>query len=52
MALIEAAGVHVRFGDRVVLESIDLVVPEGEFHGLMDRTAPAKPLSSTCSRDA
>ena len=27
MALIEAAGVHVRFGDRVVLESIDLAVP-------------------------
>ena len=38
MALIEVAGIHVRFGDRVVLESIDLAVPEGEFHGLMGPT--------------
>ena len=42
MALIEAAGVHVRFGDRVVLESIDLVVPEGEFHGLMGPNGAGK----------
>ena len=28
MALIEAESVHVRFGDRVVLEEIDLAVPE------------------------
>ena len=42
MALIEAAGVHVRFGDRVVLESVDLAVPEGEFHGLMGPNGAGK----------
>ena len=42
MALIEATGVHVRFGDRVVLESIDLAVPEGEFHGLMGPNGAGK----------
>jgi branched-chain amino acid transport system ATP-binding protein len=42
MALIEVAGVHVRFGDRVVLESIDLSVPEGEFHGLMGPNGAGK----------
>jgi branched-chain amino acid transport system ATP-binding protein len=42
MALIEAVGVHVRFGDRVVLESIDLAVPEGEFHGLMGPNGAGK----------
>jgi branched-chain amino acid transport system ATP-binding protein len=42
MALIEIAGVHVRFGDRVVLESIDLAVPEGEFHGLMGPNGAGK----------
>jgi branched-chain amino acid transport system ATP-binding protein len=42
MALIEASGVHVRFGDRVVLESIDLAVPEGEFHGLMGPNGAGK----------
>ncbi|MBW8854742.1 MAG: ABC transporter ATP-binding protein, partial [Bradyrhizobium sp.] len=35
MNIIEAAAVHVRFGDRVVLESVDLAVAEGEFHGVM-----------------
>jgi branched-chain amino acid transport system ATP-binding protein len=42
MALIEAKGVHVRFGDRVVLESIDLAVGEGEFHGLMGPNGAGK----------
>ena len=42
MALIEAHGVHVRFGDRVVLESIDLAVGEGEFHGLMGPNGAGK----------
>jgi branched-chain amino acid transport system ATP-binding protein len=42
MALIEAQGVHVRFGDRVVLESIDLEVAEGEFHGLMGPNGAGK----------
>jgi branched-chain amino acid transport system ATP-binding protein len=42
MALIDVVGVHVRFGDRVVLESIDLAVPEGEFHGLMGPNGAGK----------
>jgi branched-chain amino acid transport system ATP-binding protein len=42
MALIEAKGVHVRFGDRVVLESIDLAVGEGELHGLMGPNGAGK----------
>jgi branched-chain amino acid transport system ATP-binding protein len=42
MALIDVTGVHVRFGDRVVLESIDLAVPEGEFHGLMGPNGAGK----------
>jgi branched-chain amino acid transport system ATP-binding protein len=42
MALIEASGVHVRFGDRVVLESIDLAVDKGEFHGLMGPNGAGK----------
>ena len=42
MALIEVEGVHVRFGERVVLESIDLAVPEGEFHGLMGPNGAGK----------
>jgi branched-chain amino acid transport system ATP-binding protein len=42
MALIEAAGVHVRFGDRVVLEEIDLSVPEGELHGIMGPNGAGK----------
>ena len=33
---------HVRFGDRVVLESIDLAVREGEFHGLMGPNGAGK----------
>ena len=35
MTLIEARGVHVRFGDRVVLEEVDLSVLERECHGIM-----------------
>ena len=42
MARIEAAGGHVRFGDRVVLESIDLAVEEGELHGLMGPNGAGK----------
>jgi branched-chain amino acid transport system ATP-binding protein len=42
MALIEAKGVHVRFGDRVVLEDIDLAVPEGELHGIMGPNGAGK----------
>jgi len=40
--LIEAQGVHVRFGDRVVLETIDLEVAEGELHGIMGPNGAGK----------
>ncbi|MBI5322570.1 ABC transporter ATP-binding protein [Bradyrhizobium sp.] len=42
MSMIEATGVHVRFGDRVVLESVDLAVAEGEFHGVMGPNGAGK----------
>jgi len=42
MALIEAEAVHVRFGDRVVLEQVDLSVPEGELHGIMGPNGAGK----------
>jgi len=42
MSMIEAAGVHVRFGDRVVLESVDLAVEDGEFHGVMGPNGAGK----------
>ena len=42
MALIEAQGIHVRFGDRVVLEEIDLEVAEGELHGIMGPNGAGK----------
>ena len=42
MALIEARGVHVRFGDRVVLEEIDLSVLERECHGIMGPNGAGK----------
>ncbi len=42
MALIEAEGVHVRFGDRVVLEEITLSVNEGELHGIMGPNGAGK----------
>lgn len=42
MALVEAEGVHVRFGDRVVLEEINLSVTEGELHGIMGPNGAGK----------
>lgn len=42
MTMIEAEGVHVRFGDRVVLEEINLAVEEGEFHGIMGPNGAGK----------
>jgi branched-chain amino acid transport system ATP-binding protein len=42
MALIEANGIHVRFGERVVLEAIDLEVTEGELHGIMGPNGAGK----------
>jgi branched-chain amino acid transport system ATP-binding protein len=41
-SMIEAAGVHVRFGDRVVLECVDLAVGVGEFHGVMGPNGAGK----------
>jgi branched-chain amino acid transport system ATP-binding protein len=42
MALIHAEGIHVRFGDRVVLEEIDLAVEDGELHGIMGPNGAGK----------
>jgi branched-chain amino acid transport system ATP-binding protein len=42
MALVEVEGVHVRFGDRVVLEEINLSVGEGELHGIMGPNGAGK----------
>ena len=42
MIMVEASGVHVRFGDRVVLENIDLAVGAGEFHGVMGPNGAGK----------
>ena len=42
MALIEAKGVHVRFGDRVVLEEVDMSVLERECHGIMGPNGAGK----------
>ena len=40
--LVQAEGIHVRFGDRVVLEEIDLKVGEGELHGIMGPNGAGK----------
>ncbi len=42
MALIEAKGVHVRFGDRVVLEEVEMSVLENECHGIMGPNGAGK----------
>ena len=42
MALVQAEDIHVRFGDRVVLEAIDLEVAEGELHGIMGPNGAGK----------
>ena len=42
MALIEAKGVHVRFGDHVVLEEVDMSVLEKECHGIMGPNGAGK----------
>ncbi|WGF88408.1 ABC transporter ATP-binding protein [Marinivivus vitaminiproducens] len=42
MDVLEAKGIHVRFGDRVVLEEVDLSVREGEFHGIMGPNGAGK----------
>ena len=42
MALLEARGIHVRFGDRVVLEEISFAVEPGELHGIMGPNGAGK----------
>lgn len=39
---LEAREVHVRFGDRVVLEEMNFAVEEGEFHGIMGPNGAGK----------
>ena len=45
MALFEAHGLHMRFGDRVVLEDITLEFPEGRLSGIMGPNGAGK---TTC----
>lgn len=45
MALFEASGLHMRFGQRVVLERIDLSVEEGMFAGIIGPNGAGK---TTC----
>jgi branched-chain amino acid transport system ATP-binding protein len=42
VALLEAHGVHVRFGDRVVLEEVDMSVSDRECHGIMGPNGAGK----------
>lgn len=41
-AALEAREVHVRFGDRVVLEEMNFAVEEGELHGIMGPNGAGK----------
>ncbi len=45
MALFEARGLHLRFGDRVVLEDISLAFPAGSLSGIMGPNGAGK---TTC----
>src|SRR5450759_3859910 len=45
MATLEARGLHMRFGDRVVLEDISLVFPDREFTGIMGPNGAGKTTS-------
>ena len=42
MAMLEACDIHVRFGDRVVLEEISFAVEPGEMHGIMGPNGAGK----------
>ncbi len=48
MALFEATGLHKRFGDRVVLENIDLVIEEGTLTGIMGPNGAGKTTCFNC----
>jgi branched-chain amino acid transport system ATP-binding protein len=45
MATLEARGLHLRFGDRVVLEDISLVFPDRQFTGIMGPNGAGKTTS-------
>ena len=45
MALFEVQGLHMRFGDRVVLENVSLAFPEGQLSGIMGPNGAGK---TTC----
>ncbi len=45
MAMLEARGVHLRFGDRVVLEDISLVFHDRQFTGIMGPNGAGKTTS-------
>jgi branched-chain amino acid transport system ATP-binding protein len=42
MAVLEASGIHVRFGQRIVLEDISFAVEAGELHGIMGPNGAGK----------
>ena len=42
MALLQASGIHMRYGDRVVLEEVDMTVDEFECHGIMGPNGAGK----------
>jgi branched-chain amino acid transport system ATP-binding protein len=42
MAMLDARDIHVRFGDRVVLEDISFAVEPGELHGIMGPNGAGK----------
>jgi branched-chain amino acid transport system ATP-binding protein len=48
MPLFEASGVHKRFGDRVVLERIDLAFDEGSLTGIMGPNGAGKTTCFNC----
>ena len=48
MALFEAAGLHKRFGDRVVLEEIDLAFEAGSLTGIMGPNGAGKTTCFNC----
>jgi branched-chain amino acid transport system ATP-binding protein len=50
MALFEARGLHKRFGDRVVLEEIDLTFESGTLTGIMGPNGAGKTTCFNCMR--
>jgi len=48
VALFEAVGLHKRFGDRVVLEQIDLAFEQGSLTGIMGPNGAGKTTCFNC----